>query len=64
MMTKKNIIGGLLVAPLLTAMAGGIIFGSYMVIAEAPWWVQVGLAGLFSAIVGLFVLTYGEEDII
>jgi NADH:ubiquinone oxidoreductase subunit 6 (subunit J) len=62
-MTNREKIGWLLVAPFLSVLVAGIIFGSYMVIAEAPWWVTVGLAGLFSAIAGLFVLTDDEEDI-
>ena len=61
-MTKKDKIGWLLVTPFLSVIAGGIIFGGYMVMTEAPWWVPVGLAGLFSAIAGLWILLYDPND--
>jgi hypothetical protein len=61
-MTKKDKIGWLLMTPFLSVLAGSIIFGSYMVITEAPWWVTAGVTGLFAAVVGLFMLLHDPDD--
>ena len=62
-MTRKDKIAWLLMAPFLIGIAAGFIFCGYMVLTEASWRVTAGLTGLFSAIVGFYLLTYDTEDI-
>ena len=63
MVTKKDKIAWLLLAPFLTALAGGIVFTGYTAITEVPI-PALAVAVFLPAVVGFHILTYDPEDIV
>lgn len=60
-MTKKQIIGRLLMTPFLIAAAGAAILILYIAITEHPM-ATLGVAVILAAIAGFFVLEHDPED--